>query len=77
MSEPHRDRAAARKSPLESDIQPSKTAELSAFLTSKARFSVKTDFHEKCSVFEVSKKVAYFFDTLKKTSRAVIVLEVF
>ena len=49
------------------DKQPSKTADLSAFLTSIARFFVKSAFHEKCGVCEACKKVSDFFDTLKIT----------
>ena len=39
--------------------------DLSGFLTSVARFFVKTCFHKKCGVFEACKKVKDFFDTLK------------
>ena len=35
------------------------------FLTSVARFFVKTCFHKKCGVFEACKKVKDFFDTLR------------
>ena len=38
--------------------------DLSGFLTSVARFFVKTCFHKKCGVFEACKKVKDFFDTL-------------
>ena len=37
------------------------------FLTSEARFFVKRKLHKKCGVFEACKKVADFFDTLKKS----------
>ena len=37
-----------------------------AYLTSVARFFVKTCFHKKCGVFEACKKVTDFFNTLKK-----------
>ena len=38
------------------------------FLTSVARFFVKTCFHKKCGVFEACKKVKDFFDTLRPSA---------
>ena len=52
------------KAPLEIGLIAIKTPDLSGFLTSVARFFVKTCFHKKCDVFEACKKVKDFFDTL-------------
>ena len=38
------------------------------FLTSVARFFVKTCFHKKCGVFAACKKVKDFFDTLRPSA---------
>ncbi len=53
------------KAPLEIGLIAIKTPDLSGFLTSVARFFVKTCFHKKCGVFEACKKVKDFFDTLR------------
>ena len=53
------------KTPLVIRLIAIKTPDLSGFLTSVARFFVKTCFHKKCGVFEACKKVKDFFDTLR------------
>ena len=52
------------KAPLVIRLLPSKMSGTD-FLTSVARFFVKTCFHKKCGVFSACKKVTDFFDTLK------------
>ena len=53
------------EAPLEIGLIAIKMPDLSGFLTSVARFFVKTCFHKKCGVFEACKKVTDFFNTLK------------